>query len=199
MEITTDIVKTLREKTGCAVMECKRALQGANGDIEKAVDFLRKKGLASAEKKSGRATGEGIVESYIHLNSKIGVLVEVNCETDFVARNSEFKSFVRDIAMQITAAHPFYVSREEVEASHLEREKDIIRSHALSEGKSEQIVQKIVEGGLEKFYSEICLLEQYFIKDHSKKIMDLIKEQIAKFGENIVVKRFTRYQVGEKN
>lgn len=198
MTITSEMVKELREKTGCGMMDCKKALAESGGDMAKAMDHLRKKGLATAAKKAERVAAEGIIESYIHMTSKLGVMLELNCETDFVARNPEFKEFARDIAMQICAASPMYVSRDRVAEAHLNHEKEIIKSQSKTEGKPEHIIEKMLEGRLEKFYSEVCLLDQSFVKDPDKKIGDLIKEKIAKFGENIVVKRFVRYQVGEK-
>lgn len=198
MNVTSEQVKDLRHRTGCGMMDCKKALEETNGDADKAADLLRKKGLAKAAAKSGRATCEGIIDSYIHTNNKLGVILEVNCETDFVAKNEDFKSFVRDIALQITASNPKCVRREEVPSDVLEHEKDILKSQTKTDGKPPQIVEKIIDGKLDKFYQDICLLEQLFVKDPSKKIEDLIKENIAKFGENIIIKRFIRYQLGEK-
>ncbi len=195
--ITTDMVKELREKTGAGMMDCKRALIESNGDFEKAVDILRQKGLATALKKVGRTASEGLIDSYIHMG-KIGTIVEVNCETDFVARTDEFKEFVKDIAMHITAANPLYLSREDVPQNVLEREKDIYRSQITD--KPSHIIEKIVEGKLEKFYKDNCLLDQIFIKDteQKKNIRDLVTEKIAKLGENIIIRRFARFQLGEK-
>ncbi|MCX5748957.1 MAG: translation elongation factor Ts [Candidatus Saganbacteria bacterium] len=198
MAVTPEMVKELREKTGCGMMDCKKALEESGGDMAKAAEHLRKKGLASAAQKAERAACQGIIESYIHLNSNIGVMIELNCETDFVARNPEFKELARDIAMQVCAASPMYVSRESVPQAHLDHEKEIIKAQSKTEGKPEHIIEKMMKGRIEKFYSEVCLVDQLFIKDQDKKISDLIKEKIAKFGENIVIKRFTRYQVGEK-
>jgi elongation factor Ts len=195
--ISAGLVKELREKTGAGMLDCKKALEEANGDIEKASELLREKGLAAAAKKSGRIATEGLVESYIHGAGRIGVLVEVNCETDFVAKTDEFKDFVRDIAMQIAAASPRFVSREEVAPEELEKEREILRSQALNEGKPAHIVDKMVEGRLAKYYEEFCLLEQSFIKDPDKTIDNLLKEKIAKIGENISVRRFVRYELGE--
>jgi elongation factor Ts len=194
--ITSEMVKTLREKTGAGMMECKRALTESEGDFEKAVSLLRQKGLASAEKKSGRLTSEGAIGSYIHMG-KIGSMVEVNCETDFVARTDDFKELVKDIAMHITAANPLYISRDEVPLDIIEREKEIYRAQI--KDKPQNIVEKIVEGKLEKFYTETCLLDQIFIKDpeQKKKIKDLISEHISRLGENIVIRRFARFQLGE--
>ncbi len=194
--ITSDMVKELREKTGAGIMDCKRALQEAGGDMEKALDILKKKGIAKAEKKAAREAKEGLIGSYIHMGGKIGVLVEVNCETDFVARTQEFQQLVKDIAMQIAAMSPLYVSKEDVPQEVIEREKAIYREQALEAGKPEHVVEKIVEGKLNKFFEDVCLLEQPFIKDDSKKVKDLITEAIAKLGENIKVSRFVRFQVG---
>lgn len=195
--ITPEQVKELRGKTGAGVMDCKKALVEANGDMEKAIILLREKGLAKAAKKQSRSASEGIIESYIHGNGRIGVLVEVNCETDFVARNEEFKSFAKDIAMQVAASNPKYLSREDVPAEVIEKEKEILRAQALNEGKPEKIVEKIVDGRIEKYYEENCLLEQPFIKDPDKKVSQLIMEKIAVIGENITVSRFVRFERGE--
>ena len=194
---TAQDVKTLREKTGCGMMDCKKALVETNGDMSKAVDYLREKGLAAAAKKSGRVAAEGLVESYIHGAGKIGVMIEVNCETDFVAKTPEFHSFVRDLAMQIAAANPQYLNREEVPAAVVEHEREILRAQALNEGKPEKIVDKMVEGRVDKYYKENCLMEQTFIKDPEKSVTEIVNAQIAKIGENIVVRRFVRYQMGE--
>lgn len=196
-EITAAMVKDLRESTGAGMMDCKKALVATDGDMEKAVDFLREKGLSAAAKKSGRITAEGLVEAYIHAGGRIGVLVEVNCETDFVAKTDQFKTLVRDIAMQIAASRPEYVSKEEVPESLVAKEKEILAAQALNEGKPEQIIQKMVEGRIEKFYKDICLLEQPFIKDSDKTVKQLITEKIATIGENISVRRFVRYELGE--
>ena len=196
MAITAAMVKELREKSGAGMMDCKKALTETNGDMDKAVDFLREKGLASVAKKSSRIASEGIVEAYVH-GGRIGVLVEVNSETDFVAKNEEFQNFVKDIAMQIAAVAPKYVSREEVPAEEVEHEKNILTEQARSENKPEHIIEKMVEGRLEKFYEEICLLDQDFIKDSDKKIRDILNDLIAKIGENIKIRRFVRYEVGE--
>lgn len=196
-EITAAMVKELREKTGAGMMDCKKALKETDGNMDKAVDFLREKGLSAAAKKSGRITAEGLVESYIHAGGKIGVLVEVNCETDFVAKTEEFKELVKDIAMQIAAARPEYVSKEEVPENLVAKEKEILAAQAANEGKPEKIIQKMVEGRIEKFYKEICLLEQPFIKDSDKTVKQLVTEKIAKIGENISVRRFVRYELGE--
>ncbi len=195
-EVTTDMIKELRDKTQAGMMDCKKALVETGGDMEKAVDFLRKKGLASAAKKMGTETTEGIIASYIHSNGKIGVLVELKSVTDFVARNEDFVALAKEIAMQIAAANPLYLSPEDVPAEQIEREKDIYREQMKSSGKPENVVEKIVEGKLTKYYSDVCLLEQDFIKDGSVKIKDLIKNKIAVFGENIEVGKFARFQIG---
>ncbi len=195
--ITAQMVKDLRERTGAGMMDCKNALSESNGDVEKAIDILREKGLAAAAKKSGRIAAEGIVEAYIHGGGRIGVLVEINCETDFVAKTPEYKDFCRDIAMQIAASSPEYVRREEVPEEVLERERNIARVQALNEGKPEKIVEKIVEGRLEKYYKLVCLVEQEYIKDNDKTVQDYVNDQIAKIGENISIRRFARFHVGE--
>jgi elongation factor Ts len=189
-------VKELREKTGAGMMDCKKALMECNGDAEKAIEYLREKGLAAAAKRAGRATGEGVIDSYIHGGGKIGVLVEVNCETDFVARTQQFRDFVHNIAMQIAAANPQYVERSQVPTAIVEHEREILRSQALNEGKPEKIVDKIVEGRIEKYYEEVCLLEQPYIKDPDLTINDLLTEQIATLGENINIRRFVRFTLG---
>jgi elongation factor Ts len=193
----TDKIRDLRERTGAGVVDCKNALQETSGDIEKAVDLLRKKGLAMAAKKAGRITKEGIIDAYIHPGDRLGVLVEVNCETDFVARNQDFRRFVRDIALHIAASEPAVVSREELTPEIVEREKDIYRSQIEDLKKPPQIIEKIITGKLEKFYNDVCLLEQPFVKIPEKTVADYLKEQIAKFGENIVIRRFTRFRLGE--
>ena len=195
--ITPGQVKELRERTGAGVMDCKKALTEANGDIEKAIVLLRERGLAKAAKKAGRVTAEGIIDSYIHGNGRIGVLVEVNCETDFVAKNEEFRSLVKDIAMQIAASNPKYISKEDVPQEVIEKEKEILKAQAINEGKPEHIAEKIVEGRIAKFYEEVCLLEQPFIKDPDKKVSELIMEKIAVIGENITVSRFVRFERGQ--
>lgn len=195
--ISANDVKELRERTGAGMMDCKHALTEANGDVEKAIEVLREKGLATAVKKSGRIASEGIVDSYIHMGGKIGVLVEVNCETDFFAKTPEFKSFVHDIAMHIAAANPTYISEDEVSDEDIEKEKAILRVQALNEGKPENIVDKMVEGRIAKFKKEICLLEQPFVKDQDKTIKQLVTEQVARMGENISIRRFVRYEMGE--
>lgn len=196
-EITAALVKELRERTGAGMMDCKKALAATEGDMDKAIDFLREKGLAAAAKKAGRIAAEGLVEAYIHGGGRIGVLVEVNCETDFVAKTDAFKSLVKDIAMHIAAANPSYLRREEVPAAELEHEKMVLSEQARNEGKPEKIIEKMVTGRIEKYYKEVCLLEQPFVKDPDKTISDLITESIAKIGENIAIRRFTRYQLGE--
>lgn len=195
--VTPEQVKGLRERTGAGIMDCKKALIETNGDLEKAVVILREKGLAKAAKKMGRTASEGIIDSYIHGNGRIGVLVEVNCETDFVAKNEEFKNLVKDIAMQIAASNPKYVSRDDVSQSVIEKEREILRAQAINEGKPEHIAEKIVDGRIEKYYEENCLLEQPYIRDPERKVSQLIMEKIAIIGENITVSRFTRYERGE--
>ena len=197
MSLDMDAVKELRARTGAGVLDCKKALSECGGDVEKSVDYLREKGLAKAAKKVGRTAAQGLVFSYIHTNGKIGVLVELNCETDFVARTDEFQKLGHEIAMQIAAANPQYVSPEEVPSDDLEREKEIYRNQALEEGKPAHIVDKIAEGRVNKFYEETCLLEQNYIRDPDRKIKDMVIENIAKMGENIVVRRFARYSIGE--
>jgi len=198
MEIKADLVKELREKTGAGLMDCKRALTETQGDLEKAIDYLRAKGILQTEKRQGRATKEGRIGMYLHKpGEQIGVMVEVNCETDFVARTEEFHAFIRDLAMHIAAMNPRFVSREEVPQDRIEREKAIYRQQALESGKPEKVVDKIVEGKLEKFFNDFCLLEQKFIRDTDRTIEDLRKEFSAKTGENVVIRRFARFQVGE--
>ncbi|NLO36648.1 MAG: translation elongation factor Ts [Clostridiaceae bacterium] len=197
MAITVDMIKELREKTGSGMMDCKKALTESGGDMEKAIVWLREKGIASADKKMSRVTAEGIVDAYIHGNGRVGVLIEVNIETDFAAKNEDFRRMVRDVAMQIAAMKPRWVSRSEVPADVLEQERSIVRNQALNEGKPEKIVDKIVDGRLSKFYQENCLLEQAYIKDDSKTIETLVKEMIALVGENISIRRFVRYALGE--
>lgn len=197
MSISANDVKVLRERTGAGMMDCKKALTEANGDMEKAVEILREKGLAAAAKKAGRIAAEGVVESYIHMGGKIGVLVEVNCETDFVAKTEEFRSFVKDVAMHIAAAKPLYVRREEVPAADVEKEKEILRAITLNEGKPANIVDKIVEGRIDKFFKDTCLLEQEFVKNPEQTIQELVNEKISKIGENISIRRFARFEMGE--
>jgi elongation factor Ts len=197
--ITTDMIKEVRVRSGAGVLDCRNALKENDGNVEKALEFLRKKGLASAAKKAGRIASEGIVHSYIHGNGKVGVLVEINCETDFVAKTDNFKALARDIAMQIAAARPEYVSRDEVPAELIQKEKDILMAQIENEGKKKpaNIVEKIVEGRINKFLKGVCLLEQPYIKDDDKTIEQLLKESIASTGENIKVRRFVRYEMGE--
>ncbi len=197
MEVNASSVKELREKTGAGIMDCKKALAESAGDLEKAVDYLRRKGLAAAAKKMGRVAAEGLVGAYIHAGGKIGVLVELNCETDSAARTAEFQDLLKDIAMQIAAANPRYIHPEDLPPEELERERDIYRRQAADSGKAEKVVDKIVEGKMERFYSEVCLLEQAFIKDPDHKVGDLIKDTVAKLQENIQVRRFVRYHLGE--
>ncbi len=196
-EISAVQVKELREKTGAGMMDCKKALTQCEGNLAKAIDFLREKGLAAAAKKEGRIAAEGLVEAYIHGGGRIGVLVEVNCETDFVARGEEFKSLARDIAMQIAAANPLFLVKTDVPAEIIQHEKDILRAQALNEGKPEKIVDKMVEGRIEKYYKEVCLMEQAFVKDPDKSMNDLILSKISKIGEKIIVRRFSRFELGE--
>jgi len=195
MAITAQMVKELREKTGAGMMECKKALESSQGDFDKAIEYLRQKGLATAQKKALRVASEGIITSYIHMD-KIGVLLELNCETDFVARNEEFKQLAKDIAMHIAASNPQYISREQVPPEVIEKEKEIYKAQ-ITGNKPPQVIEKIIEGKLEKFFEEMCLADQPFIREPEKKIKDLITEKIAKFGENIVVSRFVRFQVGQ--
>lgn len=192
----TDAIKKLREKTNAGIVACQKALQEAGGDVDKAVEVLRKQGVALASKKVGRSAKEGKVESYIHMGGKIGVLVEVNCESDFVARNDDFKAFVKDLAMQVAAFNPIYVNREDVPAEAVKKETEIIKAQLT--GKPAEAIDKIVEGKLAKFYEDACLLEQPFIKDSGMKVKDILTSMIAKIGENIIVRRFVRYQVGEE-
>ena len=197
-----DAVRILRDKTSAGIMDCKGALKEANGDIEKAIEILRKKGKASASKKAGRVAKQGCVESYIHMGGKIGVLVEINCETDFVARNSEFKRLTRDIAMQVAASKPFYLNIADIPEKVIEKEKEIFKEQILSNEKNKkkpkEVINKIIDSKLQKFYEETCLLEQPFIKDQKLKVKDLIEQAIVTLGENIVIRRFARYQLGEE-
>ena len=197
MEVSANMVKELREKTGAGMMDCKKALAETGGDFQRALDYLRQKGLATAAKRAGRVASEGRVGSYIHAGGKIGVMVEVNCETDFVAKTDDFQVFAKDIAMHIAASNPSYIRREEVTADVLEREKEIYRAQARDAKKPEKVMEKIVEGKLEKFYGEVCLLEQAFVKDPDITVQDLLNGLIGKLGEKIEIRRFTRYQVGE--
>lgn len=195
MAVTAEMVKKLREKTGAGIMNCKRALNASGGDLDKAISLLREQGISVAAKRMGRATKEGIITSYIHPGSKLGVLVEVNCETDFVARTGEFQNFAKNIAMQIAAANPLVVKKEDLSAEIIEKEKQIYRKQA--EGKPETAIQRIIDGKLEKFFQEVCLLEQPFIKDPNISVRDLLTQTIAKVGENISIRRFVRYRLGE--
>ena len=196
-EITAQMVKELRDRTGAPFLDCKKALEEVGGDFDKAADILRIKGLTKAAKKVGRETPEGVITSYIHAGGKIGVMVEVNCETDFVARNEEFQRFAKEIAMQMAAANPGYISREDVPGSVLAKEKELMKAQVIESGRPENIADKIVQGKMEKFYEETCLLEQAYIRDPKVKIRDLLSSLVAKLGENVVVRRFIRYQLGE--
>ena len=198
MEISAGMIKELRDKTGAGIMDCKAALKATGGDLEKAVTELRKKGMAAAEKRAGRSTSEGLIHAYIHAGGKIGVMVEVNCETDFVARTPEFEELVHNIAMHIAAAEPRYVAKEDVTEDDLAREREIFAEQARATGKPEQVVEKIVDGKMSKFYSQVCLLEQPYIKDPDRTVGVLVKEAIASFGENIRISRFLRYKLGEE-
>jgi elongation factor Ts len=197
VQITSDVVKKLRDKTGVGMMDCKKALEETNGDFEKAVEALRKKGIDVANKRSGRQASQGTVAAYIHMGGKIGVLVEVNCESDFVAKSDNFNNFVKDVSMQIAAANPEWVTRDEVPQEVLDKEKEILKEQALKTGKPEKVLDKIVEGKLIKFYSERCLIDQPFVKDQDRTIKQLLEELMAKTGEKCLVRRFVRYQVGE--
>jgi elongation factor Ts len=197
MELNATVVKELREKTGAGFLDCKKALAETGGNLEKAVDYLRQKGLAAAAKKADRVAADGAVGAYVHPGGKIGVLVEINCQTDFVARTTEFQALLKDMAMQIAAASPRYVKREDVSVDEIEKEREIYRGQALESGKPEKVVEKIVEGKMERFYSEVCLLEQAFIKDPDRKVSDTINDAITRLGEKIEVRRFTRYHLGE--
>ncbi len=197
MDFTAQDVMELRGRTGAGMMDCKKALTATNGDMEKAIDVLREKGLAAAAKKQSRIAAEGIVDSYVHMGGKVGVLLEVNCETDFVAKTDEFKELVHDIALQIVASAPEYVSRDEVKADHLEHEKEILAAQARNEGKPEKIIEKMVQGRVDKFYKEVCLLEQPFVKNPDITVEQLVNEKIAKLGEKISIRRFVRYKMGD--
>jgi elongation factor Ts len=198
VQITSEVVKKLRDKTGVGMMDCKKALEETNGEFEKAVEILRKKGIDVANKRSGRQASQGTVAAYIHMGGKIGVLVEVNCESDFVAKSDDFNNFVKDVSMQIAAASPDWVTREEVPQNILEKEKEILKDQALKTGKPEKVIEKIVEGKLTKFYSERCLMDQPFVKDQDKTIKQLLEELMAKTGEKCLIRRFVRYQMGEE-
>ena len=197
MSITASLVNELRIKTGAGMMDCKKALEQTGGDIEKAIDYLRKRGVQQAEKKVGRSANQGIIQSYIHPGSRLGVLVEVNCETDFVARTPDFQEFAKDVAMQIAAANPLVVDRSELDQEKINKELEIYRDQAREQGKPEAILDKIAQGKLEKYYQEVCLLEQSFVKDPNKTIRDLLNEKISKLGENMILRRFVRFQLGE--
>jgi len=197
MEITTNMIKELRERTGAGPMDCKKALKEVDGDLDKAIEYLRKKGLSAAAKKTGRIATEGAISSYVHMNSRVGVLLEVNCETDFVAKTPDFVAFCGDVAMQIAAMNPTCVRREDMDVAKVEAERGVLRAKALEEGKPEKIVDRIVDGQIAKFYSENCLLEQKFIKDDKKTIEQVQQELVAKIGENIRIRRFVRYELGE--
>ena len=196
--ISAATVKQLRDKTGAGIMDCKEALSECNGDISKAVDFLRKKGLATAAKRAGKATTEGIIESYVHMDNKLGVLVEINCETDFVAKNEDFKEFAKNIAMHITATNPVSIRPEDVPKETIDKEKEIYRAQVLDMGKPEQIADKIVDGKMKKFFKENCLMNQDYVRDSNITIEDLLNEMVAKIGENITIKRFARFKIGEE-
>ena len=195
--ISAAMVKQLREKTGAGMMDCKNALSEVEGDVEKAIELLRKKGLATAQKRAGRSLSEGMIQSYIHMTGKLGVLVEVNCETDFVAKNEDFQEFTKNIAMHIAATNPLGITPEDISQEIIEKEKEIYRAQALDMGKPENVIDKIVEGKLNKFYEESCLLNQPYVRDTDISIADLLNQMIAKIGENISIKRFVRYQIGE--
>ncbi len=197
MAVTASDVKALREATGAGMMECKKALEESNGDTEKAIDYLRKKGLQKVEKKSGRQAKEGIIQSYIHPGSRLGVMVEINCETDFVARTADFQEFAKDVAMQIAASSPIVVAREDLSQNVIDKELEIYRAQAKEQGKPDKIIDRFIAGKLDKYYQDVCLLEQSFIKDPNKTIKDLLNEKIAKLGENMIIKRFVRFQLGE--
>lgn len=197
MQITAQMVKELREKTGAGMMDCKKALADAGGDVDKALTGLREAGIAKAAKKEGRITSEGVITTYIHPGDKLGVMIEIACETDFVARTDEFKTFARNIAMHVAAVNPICVTREEVDADVVAKERDIFRQQALNDGKPEKIVEKIVDGRIDKFFSETVLLEQQFVKDNDKTVGDYVKATIGSLGENMAVKRFCRFRLGE--
>jgi elongation factor Ts len=196
MNITSQMVKDLRDKTGAGMMDCKKALSENDGDMEKAIDFLRQKGLAVAAKRAGRATSEGVIETYIHAGGKLGVMVELNCETDFVAKTDDFREFARDVAMHVAAANPVSLSRDDVPADLVERERQIYVQQALDSGKPANIVEKMVVGKIDRYLSEVCLLEQQFVKNPEKSIQDMLTELIGKMGENVSIRRFVRFQVG---
>ncbi len=197
MEISVELVKDLRQRTGAGVVDCKKALQEAKGNVDGAIDYLRRKGLATAAKKAGRIATDGLVSSYIHAGGKMGVLVEINCETDFVAKTEDFQTFVKNIAMHIAATNPQYIRREEIPVEVLEKEREIYRTQALDAGKPQKVIDKIIEGKMERFYSEVCLLEQTYVRDSDLTIKELLDAMIAKIGENITIRRFARFQLGE--
>ncbi len=197
MEVSIELVKDLRQRTGAGIIDCKTALHEAKGDMEAAIEYLRRKGLATAAKKAGRIATDGMVSSYIHAGGKMGVLVEINCETDFVAKTEDFQSFVKNIAMHIAASNPQYIRREEIPPEVWEREKRIYRAQAMEAGKPQKVIDKIVEGKMERFYSEVCLLEQTYFKDSDITVKEVLDSMIAKVGENITIRRFARYQLGE--
>jgi elongation factor Ts len=196
--IKAELVKELRERTGSGIMDCKKALQETEGNIEKAVVYLRERGLAAAAKKAGRATKEGIIEAYIHAGGKLGVLIEVNCETDFVAKTEDYQTLCRELAMQVAATNPTYVGRTDVPQETIDAEKSVLETQARNDGKPEKVIDKIVTGRLEKFYKDICLLEQPYIRDSEQTVQDLVNEYISKLGENIVISRFCRFKIGEQ-
>ncbi|MCS7258238.1 MAG: translation elongation factor Ts [candidate division WOR-3 bacterium] len=198
MKISTELISSLRSRTGAGVLDCKEALEACGGDIEKAIEYLRKKGIAQAAKKAERVTAQGVIDAYIHPGERLGVLVEVNCETDFVARNQEFRRFVRDIAMQIAATDPQAISREDLPKDKIEQEKRIYEEQLAGTNKPKEVIEKIIQGKLEKYFNDVCLLEQPFVKIPEKTVGDYLKEQIAKFGENIRIKRFARFKIGEE-
>jgi len=197
MTISAQTVKELRDKTGAGMMDCKKALGETDGDIDKAITYLREKGISKAAKRAGRATSEGVIYSYIHPGSKLGVLIEIGCETDFVARNDDFQAFAKDVAMQVAAANPITIKREDIDQDLVNKEKEIYHQLALNEGKPEKIIDKIVDGKLEKYFAESCLLEQAFVKDNDRTIKDLLNAIITKVGENITIKRFARFMLGQ--
>ncbi len=197
MDISAELVRKLREKTGVGLMDCKEALKQSGGDMEKAIEYLREKGLAKLQKRSGRAASEGVIASYIHTGGKVGVLVEVNCETDFAANSKDFQEFAKDVAMQITAASPLYVRREEIPEDLVAKEKDLYKRQALDSGKPEKIIDKIADGKMEKFFQEVCLMEQSFIKNPDITVKGLLEDLVVKIGENVVIRRFVRFQLGE--
>jgi elongation factor Ts len=199
LEINATLVKELREKTGVGIMDCKKALAESNGDLEKAVDYLRKKGIATAQKRGGRTTSEGQVQAYIHGGGKIGVLVEANCETDFTGKTADFTEFVKNLAMQVAASNPLAIDREGLPPEAVAKERDIYMTQAKESGKPEKVLEKIVDGKMKKFYSDVCLLEQPFVKNPDITVQDLLNEMMAKTGENVVIRRFVRYQLGEGN